>query len=419
MKKMSFLPAVLASLIGFSADAKKTVCSITINSSDEIVAFKNSLSPKEFDFIELTNKNDGDWFNSSCRSKIQCDVLLVSGHFGGTFFGESGFALSMKELEEASCKSDCSGILKKPKEVYLFGCNTLAGKNTDHRTPEQYVQILLNDGFSPAAAQQVAAFRYSPIGSTFSNRMAHVFNKTPRIYGFNSVSPLGKYTGPLAKKYLSTVAEKFSNLLDDNSTANNTALLKIFSGTSIVQEKGKGLESDEMSPVCYLSTDNTSSSRAEKLMWIADAFERSANLENVVYVADFLKNEAWNKKWNNQEKEILRRITENSALKEQLDLVLNSEKGWLRRTQAEVLQLFKAIGWFTESDYNSKITQILNLNKIDFSYDDMIFVCTMKIQANLNLSDLKNVDWKNQNFKYAISCLNSKNPTIWNKLNEN
>ena len=31
-------------------------------------------------------------------------------------------------LEEASCNNSCDGILKKPKEVFFFTCNVLAGK---------------------------------------------------------------------------------------------------------------------------------------------------------------------------------------------------------------------------------------------------------------------------------------------------
>ncbi len=117
----------------FICTGKKTVCSMVINSADEINAFKSALSPNAFDFVELTqNKKDSaDWFRNSCAAKIQSDILVISGHFAGTFFGESGLNLPINDLESASCRSECDGILKRPKEVFLFGCNTLAGKKAD------------------------------------------------------------------------------------------------------------------------------------------------------------------------------------------------------------------------------------------------------------------------------------------------
>lgn len=416
MKKQYSLLMAIVCFISVNALAKKTVCSMTINSSNEIEAAKQALSSDEFNFVELVKKDDSSWFKNACLSKVQCDVLLVSGHFGGTFFGESGASLALTELEQASCNSDCNGILKNPKDVYLFGCNTLAGKNEDHRTPEQYMQVLMNDGFTLAQAQQVVAFRYSPIGGTFSNRMTHVFNKSPRIYGFNSVSPLGKYTGPLLKKYLQSVSSSYANDLDSNEISNNQKLLSIFSKTSMVQEHGKKLTSDELSPVCFLSSENKTHSRIDKLTWIAEGFEKSANLENAFYISEFLKKEKWAKKWNSDEKNVIERIASNSALKEQLELIINSDKAWLQRTQAEVLQLYKQIGWASNSDYNTKVTQVLKLTQKPFTYENMAFVCSLHIQADLNMSDLYDADWTNQNFKYAISCLDSKNPAIWKKL---
>ena len=172
--------------------AKKTVCSITINSNDEVEAAKKMLPAQDFDFIELTQMGGDDWFKRACEKKVSCDVLIVSGHFGGTFFGSSQKTLPISELESESCSNQCDSILKQPKEVFLFGCNTLAGKNQDKRTPEQYREVLMQDGFTAAQAEQVVAFRYSPIGINFSSRMAHIFRNTSRIYGFNSVSPLGK-----------------------------------------------------------------------------------------------------------------------------------------------------------------------------------------------------------------------------------
>jgi hypothetical protein len=33
---------------------------------------------------------------------IQCDVLLISGHFAGSFFGDSGKTLPLRDLEKSA-----------------------------------------------------------------------------------------------------------------------------------------------------------------------------------------------------------------------------------------------------------------------------------------------------------------------------
>ena len=166
------------------------VCTVTINSSDEREVFQNYLK-KDFDFLELTDLDGGkEWFYQSCRQNIECDILLVSGHFGGVFFGESGYRLSQDELQRRACQPVCDGILKRPKEVFLFGCNTTAGKEPDWRRPQRYVRDLVESGFSRGLAEQVATFRYSPVGQRTRDRMRQVFPHA-RIYGFDSNAPLG------------------------------------------------------------------------------------------------------------------------------------------------------------------------------------------------------------------------------------
>ena len=72
------------------------------------------------------------WFEKACERDIQCDVLVISGHFGGSFFGEeSEYYLSLKEMEKLTCQRKCENVLSHVKEVFLFGCNTLAGKVSD------------------------------------------------------------------------------------------------------------------------------------------------------------------------------------------------------------------------------------------------------------------------------------------------
>ena len=61
----------------------KTVCSITVNSPDEQAAFRRSLPPEKFQFVELVERGCPDWLASACRQQIHCDVLVISGHYDG------------------------------------------------------------------------------------------------------------------------------------------------------------------------------------------------------------------------------------------------------------------------------------------------------------------------------------------------
>ena len=81
----------------------------------------------------------------------------------------------MEALENHSCQKSCEGIFKAPQEVFLFGCNTMAGKEPDSRTLQEYADILYRDHrdvyTSRLMAEEAAAYRYSPLGSQTQDRM--------------------------------------------------------------------------------------------------------------------------------------------------------------------------------------------------------------------------------------------------------
>ena len=207
-----------------TAAAQKTVCTMTINSTDEREIFQKHLIKQGFKFVELTKfGNASNWFQNACAAKVQCDMLVVSGHFGGTFFGDNtDLKLSTEELEAASCNSKCDGILKAPTEVFLFGCNTLASKKKDHRTIQEYIDVLVADNYTPRDAQRVAEARYGPWDVSFKKQMQGFF-AAPRIYGFKSVSPLGAGMRDYLDKYLYSVP-------DYNKHLNNYQMADLVSG---------------------------------------------------------------------------------------------------------------------------------------------------------------------------------------------
>lgn len=186
--------------------AGRNVCTITINSADEKQIFKSHLKGGDFNFIELTDfatSGRGSWMEAACHSGITCDVLIISGHFGGTFFGsnEKNLSLSSSEMERLSCNTSCDGIMKNPKEVFLFGCNTLASKEKDHRTPEQYRRVLLEDGIPAHEVERIVEARYGALGTSYKDQMRRIFPDTTIIHGFDSVGPSGKNVRPFLEKF--------------------------------------------------------------------------------------------------------------------------------------------------------------------------------------------------------------------------
>ena len=184
---MRFLPALLLLLLlpGISLAERKTVCTITVNSSDEKETFRQNLPKDKFRFVELVEKGRHDWLASSCQKGIQCDVLVVSGHFnaGETFYSDkidTNEYLAMDELERASCSDSCPGLFSKLKEVYLFGCESL----------------------NPDATNYSSAY-----GESGRDRMRRLFTGVPVIYGFYSSAPVGPTAAMLLGRYFSSSAQ--------------------------------------------------------------------------------------------------------------------------------------------------------------------------------------------------------------------
>lgn len=211
----SKLAYLLALLLGLSAAAEaKTVCTMTFNSENERTVFTKNLAPLGYDIVELTPENkDPNWFSRSCNSNIKCDIVLMSGHFGGLFFGEGGKAstLSVAELISTREAKKCGNILDA-QAVYLMGCNTLASKIKDHRTIDQYLRVLINDGFPLNMAENVASARYLNFGQSMGEIMTQIFSNSKMIAGFDSTGPLGKQAEPLLQRAFtnSSQAEKMS-----------------------------------------------------------------------------------------------------------------------------------------------------------------------------------------------------------------
>lgn len=186
-------------------DPKKfTICTITLNSTNERDAFqknaekyKGQINP----LVELTNFGDGDWFKKACESKIRCDQLIISGHHSsGHFYGDGSKRINDDTLIEAGCSKKCQGIMNKPYEVFMFGCTTMTGTtNIEH--DKDRLATLLKVGIPKQKAQQLSELGTSDEGTKQDFKIAFS-GAEKRIYGFSKAAPSGQQIDIFIKNYL-------------------------------------------------------------------------------------------------------------------------------------------------------------------------------------------------------------------------
>jgi hypothetical protein len=202
------LVALALFVAGFGADAaaeKKTVCTITVNSADEKEAFRRSLGPGQYDFVELVERGKPHWLESACSTGVRCDILVISGHYdgGNEFFSDQIEAreyLPVDEMERVSCSDSCPGLFSQLKEVYLFGCNTL--NPSPNASPSAEIgRSLVRAGFPRAEADRITRSLAVRHAESSRDRMRLVFKDVPAIYGFSSVAPLGPLAGSILRRH--------------------------------------------------------------------------------------------------------------------------------------------------------------------------------------------------------------------------
>jgi hypothetical protein len=208
-RRLAAIGACLAAVLSWpAAAAPKTVCTITVNSDDEKETFRRNLPPGDYRFVELVERGRKDWLASACQQRVQCDALVISGHFDG---GEEFYTdrldaseyLTVEEMERASCSDSCPGVFSQLKEVYLFGCNTLKPE-ARQTVGDEIVRSLQRSGLSPTDTARVSALLAENHAESNRDRMRHIFKDVPVIYGFSSKAPLGRYAGPLLERYFQT-----------------------------------------------------------------------------------------------------------------------------------------------------------------------------------------------------------------------
>src|SRR6476659_1294570 len=206
LPRIALLAALLASVWPHDVRADpKTVCTLTVNSADERETFRRNLPRDQYRFVELVERGRSDWLASACRKGVQCDVLLISGHFDGgdEFYSDKVDAresLPVDEMERVSFSDSCPALFSQLKEVYLFGCSTLNPEAVTSASAE-VVRSFLRSGHSAADAEQLAQVLSERHAGSNRERMREIFKDVPVIYGFSSKAPLGASAGPVLERY--------------------------------------------------------------------------------------------------------------------------------------------------------------------------------------------------------------------------
>jgi hypothetical protein len=385
--KLVLLAALLAAAWAHDVRAdKKTVCTITVNSSDEKDIFRQNLSRDEFQFVELVESGRPDWLESACRKGVRCDVLLISGHFdGGTeFYSDRLDAreyLPIDEMERASCSDSCPGLFSQLKEVYLFGCNTLNAEAMRSASAE-IARSLVRSGHSQSDAERLSRVLNERHGESNRDRMRNIFKDVPVIYGFSSKAPLGRTAGPMLDRYF-----KSGSGGEIGSGRASAKLLGLFAPSSMARATGLS-DSDPNAgfrrDVCHFSDDRLSA--AQKLGFVHELMGRE--MAEVRMFLDHIE------KYSASLSEAERRAP---AVSGALDEIARDEVARTRYLEfardadlpairARMVELARSLGWLSAADLRVELMRMIGdrLAGSSVSSADVDLVCALNKDHQLD-----------------------------------
>ena len=341
------------------------MCTITVNSADEKEAFRQRLPKDHYRFVELVEKGRDDWLGASCEKGVECDVLVISGHFnaGDVFYSdkiEASDYLRVDELERASCSNSCPALFSRLKEVYLFGCESL----------------------NPDASKYSSAY-----GDSGRERMRRIFANVPAIYGFSSSAPVGAAAAMLLNRYFDAGANDFA------TGRPSARLLSIFSRNRMTVTRGAHDSQGEANrrQICQFFDERLTP--AHKLAFVhammrRDMSETRAFFERIDrLLASFTRNER-------QSPAFLSALAEISADETTRGRYLAAERATEPPAlRSRMIALAETLGWLSpegrRAELVSMINDVLASRSIDFA--EVELVCSLNDAGDLSgeLSPLK------------------------------
>lgn len=404
------------------------VCFLSLNDPAELEAFRQHLGTRRFEFVDLAaaaahtpaigaaDPARPPWLLDACRPDAPCDMVIFTGEFAGRFFGTRGVSLSLQELEEASCNPRCDGLFHAPREVFLLGCNTLASKDADRRTPEEYLRVLLEHNFDRPAAERVVAARYGPLGPSFRESLRRIFAGVPRLYGFASVAPLAPYTAPRLERYLRALPNYHAALEDPTLEAGrNGTLLAAFAGTALIQTTGlTPAESGAAQHALICALYDERRSVAERLTIAYGLLQRPDALAFIPTLQVFLARHppsAYGPAERSRLAEIQALEGARTAL---LDLLPQLEPSALKLELAHVAAL---VGWMPAAEFHTLAVETVGrLLRGTLTDDTIDVVCAISAQASLrdafDADDIPAAAYRDARGLGMIACLAPRDPRV-------
>lgn len=425
---------------------KKVICTATINSDDEKKSFQKYLHPDYFEFVELVNgKTDTGFLKRSCgNSNLKCDVVLFSAHFGGGFTDNKRFYLPLAEMEKLSCGT-CPSVLSDASMVYLFGCNTLAGKKLDGRTPEEYYHVLVDEvGLDPAEARATTAVRYSAIGDSFNDRIRRVFRGSKIVSGFDSKAPLGHQIQPWINAFFGGIAtglkqdgqledwerrlisEAYYNELEKIKAQQQSGEIQRLFDTSKPLTKFAPFMSPAYTEVPGIVAGSKEDFVAQKLCTMDDGKQAKLRaIEDIVSTGDrlsvtqmlpyLLEMSERRQKLNGDQKQFFARMSSNPALRE----IMTGPSGILSQLQEAPEELTKTVdlaynlGWLSPEQqsaaYRKAAIYVWN-NPSGFMKNKALMKRLDEDLAQVQATDIKPEAFKGSAIWEMIADRRSKNP---------
>jgi hypothetical protein len=344
----------------FASEAQSAnICTMTFNSTNEKRAFEAHYTKNGNDFYELVPaKPTADWFERACNSGRKCDLLLLSGHFGETYFGKSNATLDMQKIEDATCRSECGNILSAP--TYDFSCSNLAIKGNGGGNVSDEIRRYMDYGFPRDLAEKVGAYRYTEYGLDLLKNTAIAFHRSPSFHGFVEGAPLGVMAGPLVEQAL---AGDPARSFDDRMT-------EAFAGTSYRTIVPKNeITDDEFNLSCQARSLDPQVQQT--------AFAKIFSLPSMTNYYDLILRNVDSPPLLSAWKSL---TTTPSAVKNLLDSaskILDSSPMFVD-LRFQTLKLQKTLGLMTKADYLSATTDMLNARlKTGMNYAILDQVCSV------------------------------------------
>jgi len=363
MKHLFHITLLLALLAAGSLSAARaeprTVCTITVNSSDEKEAFQKRLPRARYRFVELLEKGRDDWMKSSCEMAIPCDVLVISGHFnaGDSFYSDKVEAkeqLNVDELERASCSNSCPALFSRLKEVYLFGCESL----------------------NPDASKYSSSHSESGL-----ERMRRIFANVPVIYGFPSSAPLGPTAAALLDRNFDGAA------LSVGSGHASSRLLRSFSANHMTAVAGVGQSGDgaaRRGQICQFFDARLTP--AGKLAWVHAMMQRdmgqaSAFFERIEHLLASLTDA---ERLTPAFLSALAEISVDDATRERYLAVERATRSAPLRSR--MIALADNLGWLSPEERTTELAGLIGdvLASPSIGFADVDLVCSMGEVPDLN-----------------------------------